>query len=66
MAKYIDFMFVDDESGEEFFVELKDDGRNPKDLLKEAKKIAKENFEQPRFCGKYSQEEADILGYDTY
>ena len=70
MKEYIDFLFTDEETGEDFFVKL---SYNPetqpnaiKDLYPKAKEIAKENFEQPKFLGVYSKEDADILGLDTY
>ena len=56
-----DYLFIDDESGEQFFVECK--------TLTEAWGIVWENFGGDvtiRFLGVYTDEEADILGYDTY
>ena len=56
-----DFLFEDKESGEQFFVECEN--------MKECKKILSENdFEEGdlNFCGVFSVEEAEILGYDTY
>ena len=46
--------------GEQFFVEC--------NTLASAREIAKENFpyEELSYCGKYSVEEAEILGLDTY
>ena len=70
MKEYIDFLFTDEETGEDFFVELSyDPEAQPnaiKDLYPKAQEIAKENFEQPRFLGVYSQEDAERLGLDTY
>lgn len=56
-----DFLFLDNESGEHFFVEC--------ETLTKAWNIVWENFEEDsdiRFLGAYTDEEADILGYDTY
>ena len=56
-----DFLFIDNESGEEFFVEC--------DTKKEAWGIVFDNFgvnPNIKFLGKYTNEEAEILGYDTY
>lgn len=56
-----DFLFLDNESGEQFFVEC--------ETLTEAWGIVWENFGEDsdiRFLGVYTDEEADILGYDTY
>lgn len=68
--EYIDFLFADEETGEEFFVELDyDPEAQPnaiKDLYPKAKKIAKENFAKPKYLGVYSKEDADMLGLDTY
>jgi hypothetical protein len=65
--KYIDYLFEDEESGELFFVEIVKDGSKSKlDCLKEAIKIAKENFDNPRYIEKVSPEVAETYGYDTY
>lgn len=56
-----DFMYEFIESGERFFVEC--------DNMGEAKIILDEYNIKPKeikFIGKYSVEEAEILGYDTY
>lgn len=54
-----DYLFLDNESGEEFFVECESKRR--------AFQIAHENFgDDVEFIGTYSVAEAEILGYDTY
>lgn len=56
-----DFLFEDIESGEWFFVECNN--------LEEAQVILEMSGFQPneiKFYGKYTTDEADILGYDTY
>ena len=56
-----DFLFRDEETGEEFFVECA-----TKD---EAWAIVEDNFgstENFRYCGRYSVEEAEMWGLDTY
>jgi hypothetical protein len=56
-----DFLFIDNEIGEEFFVEC--------DTLAEAWETIYVNFGQNsevEYLGKYTVEEAEILGYDTY
>lgn len=56
-----DYLFVDNESGEEFFVEC--------DSLAEAWVIVRENFGEDadvEYITDYSVEEAEILGLDTY
>ena len=71
MKDYVDFWFVDDETGEEFFVELQCDTNTPrKQMIKEltpaAMEIATDNFEDPRLIDVISPEEAERLGFDTY
>ena len=70
MKEYIDFLYEDNESGEMFFVELSYNPEITPDaattLRPEADKIAAENFEEPEFLGVYSNEDAELLGYDTY
>ena len=56
-----DFLFIDNESGEQFFVEC--------ESKRAAWQIVWENFGEDadvEYCGRYSVAEAEILGYDTY
>ena len=57
-----DYLFIDNRSGEEFFVEC--------ETKKEAWRIAYDAFggslADLDFIDVYSPEEADLLGYDTY
>ena len=56
-----DFLFIDNESGEQFFVECNN--------RREAMQTVWENFGEDadiECIGRYTVEEADILGYDTY
>lgn len=55
-----DFLFEDRETGEEFFVECKS--------AREAWQIAWENFGEGNveFKGRYTVEEAEAWGLDTY
>lgn len=71
MKEYMDFWFVDDESGEEFFVELScEKGTSRKEaiamLMPQAMEIATDNFEDPRLIDVISDTEAERLGFDTY
>lgn len=71
MKEYLDFWFVDDESGEEFFVELSCEKGTPRKeaiamLTPQAMETAKDNFEDPRLIDVISEEEAVMLGFDTY
>lgn len=56
-----DYLFIDNESGEQFFVECR--------TLAEAWIIVWENFGgdvDVEYIDKYTVEEAEILGYDTF
>lgn len=62
--KYVDFMFEDNYTGEFFFVEL-EEGATLEDAynrLKEYGILPEEIY----FIEEMPQEDADILGYDTY
>lgn len=52
------FLFEDQETGEVFIVERKD--------YKEAEKVAKDFFTEPRFIKEISYDYAEMLGIDTY
>lgn len=52
------WLFVDRESGEQFFVE--------EETKVKATKTALCYFKEPYCCGEVSDFEADSLGYDTY
>ena len=56
-----DYLFIDNESGEQFFVEC-DNFDECQDILDNAGFC----WEDVDYLGKYSVEEAEILGYDTY
>lgn len=57
--KLKNYKFYDDETGEIFFVQAEN--------LQKAVEIAKDYFEEPQFTREiYDDEEAEILGYDTY
>ena len=60
--KWTDFLFVDNETGEQFLVEVQD----TQYAQKEALEIAHENFEEPMLVCQMSVEEAEELGFDTY
>ena len=52
------YLFNDEITGEEFFVEAIDSA--------EAKDIAEMNFEQPTCLGPVSDYDAEMMGLDTY
>ena len=67
MTKYIDYLFEDVESGEQFFVEIyKTEHKTERECLAKALKIANENFNNPIFIREVSPEEAETCGYDIY
>ena len=59
MNEYKNYLFYDEETGEEFFVATKRG-------LSDAKETAHAYFTNPIYRGCFSDDEADILGYDTY
>ena len=65
---YIDYWFIDDESGEEFFVEVKANSETG-DVYTDAEawRIAKDNFgEEVRLKDIISSDLAEEIGLDTY
>ena len=64
--KYIDFLFHDIATGEDFLVELLMDGSEMDDLLVQAQEIADENFSNAEFQEVVSEEDAEMMGIDTY
>jgi hypothetical protein len=64
--KYIDFLFHDVATGEDFLVELVMDGSKLEDLLTQAQEIADENFANAEFQEVVSEEDAEMMGIDTY
>ena len=58
MKFYKDYLFFDEETGENFFVET--------NSLTKAVEIAREYFNEPKFIEVYTTVEAEALGFDTY
>ena len=56
--KMKNFLFVDHETGESFFVQA--------DNFKEAEEIAYDNFDDPEYIDEFTDAEAEWFGYDTY
>ena len=64
---WIDCEFIDNETGEVFFVELrKQKDETSTEFIKRCEEIAIDNFEEPEFVRLVDPEEAEMLGYDTY
>ena len=66
MDDYRDFLFYDEETGEEFLVEICITGKRYEESLKEAESIAYENFNKPIFQEILTVEDGEWLGLDTY
>lgn len=67
MKGYVDFEYVDKATGEKFFVELNSiDYLTGREMCQAAMRVAKENFDDPKFIRVVPAEEANPLGYDTY
>lgn len=65
--QYIDFLFRDNETEEEFFVEVQwTEYDTWTDLVAMATRIAEENFEDATLLDHMSPEQASYYGYDTY
>lgn len=66
-GEWLDARFQDDECGEIFFVELrKQQGETMEEFVERCREIANENFEAPVWIDLVDQEDAEMLGYDTY
>lgn len=67
VGEWLDAKFYDEESGENFFVELKkEDGEEMEDFIAKCQEVADDNFECAVFDELVDGETAEILGYDTY
>jgi hypothetical protein len=64
--QWIDFLFNDEETGEDFLVELEMDGSSMDELLAEAQRIADDNFDSAVFQEVVSAEDGEMMGLDTY
>lgn len=67
VGEWLDAKFYDKESGEIFLVELKkEDGEEMEDFITRCQEIADDNFDYAVFDELVDEENAEILGYDTY
>ena len=66
MGEWLDACFEDEETGEVFFVEIRKEHDTAEEFVAACLEIAEENFDEPHFLQIVEQEEAEILGYDTY
>lgn len=67
VGEWLDAKFYDRESGEIFLVELKkEEGEEMEDFIAKCQEIADDNFDYACFMHLLTDEEGEILGYDTY
>lgn len=67
VGEWLDSNFVDEESGEVFFVELqREDGEEMEDFIARCQEVADDYFNSAIFLGLVDGETAEMLGYDTY
>ena len=65
MKEYVDYLFKDEETGEEFFVEL-EKGSTVEDAWHQLEDVYGEDLENVKFVMTVDPEIAEIYGYDTY
>jgi hypothetical protein len=66
MRDYVDFLFTDEATGEDFFVELPLDGHKMSELLAQAQETADEFFAKAVFQEVMTPDDAAMMGLDTY
>ena len=67
VGEWLDAKFYDKESGEIFLVEWKrEEGEEMEDFIAKCQEVADENFDYAEFMYLLTDEEGEILGYDTY
>lgn len=68
IGEYIDYWFEDEETGEQFFVEvpISKDHCDYTEYISLASAIASDHFDAPKLVDVVDQEEAEMWGFDTY
>lgn len=67
VGEWLDAKFYDRDSGEIFLVELKkEEDEDIEDFIAKCQEVADDNFEYAVFMHLLTDEEGEILGYDTY
>lgn len=66
MAKYRDFLFYDNDTGEDFAVEVKVTTQTDEEAKQQAIETALEWFADPEFIDEVDPEEVEMMGIDTY
>ena len=65
MKEYVDYLFEDEETGEEFFVEL-EKGSTLKDAWHQLEDVYGGDLSEVKFIMTVDPEIAEVYGYDTY
>lgn len=67
IGEWLDVLFEDEETGENFFVELqKEKGDDIEDFIARCQEIADENFSDAHYIELVDSWYAESIGYDTY
>lgn len=66
MAKYRDFLFNDNDTGEEFVVEVKVTTQTDEQAKQQAINTALEWFADPEFIDEVDPVEVEMMGIDVY
>jgi len=66
IGEWLDCLFEDYDSGEQFYAELRKKSESISDFVDECFEVAKENFEEVKFIEIVSAEVAEMVGLDTY
>lgn len=67
--QYLNFLFQNRETGEEFLVEIKADTEQQPNLqpyVEQAKAIANDYFNNPKYFGLVDDDYGELYGIDTY
>ena len=66
IGEWADCLFEDNETGEQFFVELRKTDETLEQFIDRCMKVAKDNFDDVEFIEFYTARDAEMMGYDTY
>lgn len=66
IGEWADCLFEDNETGEQFFVELRKINETLEQFIDRCMAVAKDNFDDVEFKEFYTARDAEMLGYDTY
>ena len=66
IGEWADCLFEDEDTGEQFFVELRKANETLEQFIDRCMKVAKDNFDDVEFIEFYTARDAEMMGYDTY